>query len=435
MNLSISRTLLLCSSLLLLWGCGGDDKGVGTETPNLSSSYIDNPFLSSGIVDPGLSSGIVDPGLSSAIIDPGLSSAIVDPGLSSGIVDPGLSSSIVDPLQSSSSTDPIVSSSSSNPTPGDPIEAYPVASYGVILSNGKTGWSSRYWDACKPHCSWIANGTEGRTDTTTEASYQANLTTTRNCNIKDIEIPTFTLSRDNQQYWTGWEGTESACKIGKGGSFTCTDMAPVKVNDTLSYGFVAGPGSSTTCGKCFHLQFNGSMNGAEDGNKPKATHKALKGKHMVVMTSNIGHDVKEGQFDLMVPGGGVGQFDALSTMVNGTGVQWGAQYGGFLTQCQKSLGNDNTLESYQTCVKDMCDAAFTGYNNLLSGCHWYADWYMAADNPTYNWEEVECPQYLVDRYKTTINTTRRNDYAYQTDWSTYEGGELERDTRFPIDLE
>ena len=60
---------------------------------------------------------------------------------------------------------------------------------------------------------------------------------------------------------------------------------------------------------------------------------------------------------------------------------------------------------------------------------------MAADNPTYNWEEVECPQYLVDRYKTTINTTRRNDYAYQTDWSTYEGGELERDTRFPIDLE
>jgi hypothetical protein len=445
LNLSVSRTLLFCSSLLLLWGCGGDDKGLGSNDPfaTYSSSITIDPFLSSAVIDPGLSSGIVDPGLSSPIIDPGLSSGVVDPGLSSPIIDPGLSSGIIDPGLSSaiidpglsSATDPIVSSSSTISGPGIPVEAYPVANYGVILSNGKTGWSSRYWDACKPHCSWISNGAEGQTDTTTEASYQANLTTTRNCNIKDIEIPTFTLSRGFSEYWTGWEGTESACKSGKGGAFTCTDMAPVKVNDTLSYGFVAGPGSSTTCGKCFHLQFNGSFHDAGEHNAPKATHKALKGKHMVVMTSNIGHDVKEGQFDLMVPGGGVGQFDALSTMVNGSGVQWGAQYGGFLTQCQQSLGYDNTLESYQNCVKDMCDAAFTGYDNLLRGCHWYADWYMAADNPTYNWEEVECPQYLVDRYKTTINTTRRNIYAYQTDWSTYEGGEIPTDTRFPVDLE
>ena len=22
------------------------------------------------------------------------------------------------------------------------------------VTSGKTGWGSRYWDCCKPHCSW-----------------------------------------------------------------------------------------------------------------------------------------------------------------------------------------------------------------------------------------------------------------------------------------
>ena len=73
----------------------------------------------------------------------------------------------------------------------------------------------------------------------------------------------------------------------------------------------------------------------------------------------------------------------------------------------------------------MCDAAFTGYNNLLRGCPWFADWYMAADNPTYNWEEVECPHYLIDKYMTTINRTISTDIAWQDDWSSYTGGDFE----------
>ena len=74
---------------------------------------------------------------------------------------------------------------------------------------------------------------------------------------------------------------------------------------------------------------------------------------------------------------------------------------------------------------DMCAAAFTGYGNLLKGCNWFADWYMAADNPTYNWEEIECPQYLIDKYKTTINTTKDTRIAWKDDWSTYTGGALD----------
>ena len=59
------------------------------------------------------------------------------------------------------------------------------------------------------------------------------------------------------------------------------------------------------------------------------------------------------------------------------------------------------------------------------GCKWYADWYMAADNPTYNWEEVQCPQYLIDKYMSTVNTTKTNHIIWKDDWSTYTGGTLD----------
>lgn len=447
MNLSISRTLLLCSSLLLLWGCSGDDKGVGTETPNLSSSYIDNPFLSSGIVDPGLSSGIVDPGLSSAIIDPGLSSAIVDPGLSSGIVDPGLSSSIVDPLQSSSSTDPIVSSSSSNPTPGDPIEAYPVPSLNPLLSTQGSGegWSSRYWDACRAHCSQIS-----ATDTTSQAAYEAAGRVARTCNIKGVEIPVFTIDPASltNDYWIGWKVVGNSCNASNAsegiastadGAFTCMDMAPIQVNDTLSYGFVASAPGVTACGQCFHLQFNGGVGERggvfyHEGDRVKETHQALKGKHMIVMSSNIGTDVEKGQFDMMVPGGGVGMFDALSTQVGVSMTQF-VRYGGFLSTCQQELptGFNSSLADLQHCVLKYCNQVFTGHEDLLRGCTWYADWYMAADNPSYYWEEVECPQYLVDKYNTNYNLTRRNDFMPHDSWADFTGGELEKAGKYDGD--
>ena len=56
------------------------------------------------------------------------------------------------------------------------------------------------------------------------------------------------------------------------------------------------------CGKCFQLQFDGGFRHGE----PKAAHAMMKGKTMIVMASNIGHDVGGGQFDIMIPGGGLG---------------------------------------------------------------------------------------------------------------------------------
>lgn len=397
------------------------DPGTGEVVPNSSASVPGDDPASSATL-PGSSTNL--PGGNPV---PG-SSAVV-----------GGDSIPVSPMSSAGEGGdvPVVSSSSAEPVtpsgnPEEDIKKYPVPTLKTILGNGTSGWNTRYWDACKPHCAQTStDGAEGKPIINSQEEYAASHYTARICNIHDIEIPTFTYSKGLERYWVGIQNTPNACDEADpatGGAFTCTDMAPVAVNDTLAYAFVAGSASTTSCGKCFHLQYDGSFKDADGSNAAKATHKALKGKHIIVMASNIGHDVKPGQFDLMVPGGGPGIFNALNLIVNRSDIEWGAQYGGFLTYCQDNsrCGYDGSLDCYQTCVKNMCDAAFGDANrpNLLRGCHWFADWYMAADNPTYQWEEVDCPQYLIDKYSTTISTSIETKILFQSDWSAYKGGEF-----------
>ena len=453
MKRELFKSVVVAGAVAMVCACG-DDTGNAAQPNNgtdpigyeSSSSGIDNLVYSSGTIDPGSLSSPYNPvssagGISQGQDNPASSAGgnnSVDP-LSSGMVIPGSSSSAV-----GSSAD-VVPESSSSKEPELDASGFPtLESYGTpsaeytkdISATAKRGWNTRYWDACKPHCSWLRESANDvtRADTSSNEAYLADLATARNCNIHDVEVPTFTLGNVTKS-WFGYEGTRSACGDEKEkGVFTCTDMAPIAVNDTLSYAYVAGTGDSK-CGKCYHLQYDGHFKDEFENNPPKATHKALKGKHLVVMASNIGHDVAggnsslpAGQFDLMVPGGGVGAFDALSTQVNGANVNWGAGFGGFLTECQKNTncGTEGSLDCYQTCVKDMCDAAFgnAGLPNLLRGCHWFADWYMAADNPTYYIEEVECPQYLIDHYMTRFNTTMENNYKKVTDWSTFKEGDV-----------
>jgi len=115
---------------------------------------------------------------------------------------------------------------------------------------------------------------------------------------------------------------------------------------------------------------------------------------MVIMVSNIGGDVSQNQFDLMIPGGGVGAFNALSNQISqngGSSGNLGAQYGGFRTTC----GPD------KNCIRNMCNSAFSSaaLADLKAGCEWYIDWFDAADNPTANSQSVTCPQALIDKYK------------------------------------
>ena len=439
-------SLLAAGTCAMFNACSDDSPSPLTPSVAASSSSVDWFVESCSSVDGNSnlgSSSSVAPGASASNSS---SSVVVPPNSATSSSNGGASqsSSSVNPTSSANPVSSAAESSSSKEPELDAsgfptLESYgsPSAEYTKDISaTAKRGWNTRYWDACKPHCSWLKESSNDKTraDTSSNEAYLADFATARNCNIHDVEVPTFTLGNVTKS-WFGYEGTRSACGDEKEkGVFTCTDMAPIAVNDTLAYAYVAGTGDSK-CGKCYHLQYDGHFKDEFENNPPKATHKALKGKHLVVMASNIGHDVAggnaslpAGQFDLMVPGGGVGAFDALSTQVNGANVNWGAGFGGFLTECQKNTncGTEGSLDCYQTCVKDMCDAAFgnAGLPNLLRGCHWFADWYMAADNPTYYIEEVECPQYLIDHYMTRYNTSLENNFKKVTDWSTFKEGDV-----------
>jgi len=198
------------------------------------------------------------------------------------------------------------------------------------VQGGKDGWASRYWDCCKPACDW-GNLTCGKNGTTSD-------------------------------------GGQSACQGGS--AFMCYSFAPWAVSDTLSYGFAAAAGSNYSCGRCYQFTFTG---------EGSASSGSIKGKSMVVQILNTGGDVAESQFDLLIPGGGVGLFNACSN-------QWGTsdlgeKYGGFALACK----ND------KTCIKNKCDTVFAGKPDLMAGCDWYLNWFGGADNPKFTYKEIACP--------------------------------------------
>ena len=222
-----------------------------------------------------------------------------------------------------------------------------------IKEGGRSGqgWGSRYWDCCMPHCAWNGN--------------TSNPTKTCNSNMDVIG-----------------ESGGSACGGGSGG--VCDFQAPWAASENLAYAFAAVPsGLGGECGKCFLLTFDGGSHGNS------ARTGALNGKQMVIMVSNIGGDVGSNQFDIMIPGGGVGLF-------NGCGVQLGisstgAQYGGFISDC--SSDGDPV-----SCVKKKC-SIFSKYPKLQAGCEFSATWYNAADNPTFHFDELEsCPNEISSKW-------------------------------------
>jgi Glycosyl hydrolase family 45 len=205
------------------------------------------------------------------------------------------------------------------------------------ISGGQVYWASRYWDCCKTHCAWHGSpscGADGKSQ----------------------------------------NGGDSACNGGP--AYACYNEAPRAVGTNVSYGYVAVPNPS--CGACYHLQFTGT--GQHNPNDPGS--KALAGKHMIVKVTNTGGDVAGNQFDLMVPGGGVG------LNPNTCKQQWnvsdlGPTSGGFLTGCSGSY------EEKKACVRQKCSVIPEG--DARNGCLWFVDWYQAADNPNFRYESITCP--------------------------------------------
>jgi hypothetical protein len=218
------------------------------------------------------------------------------------------------------------------------------------INGGSQAWASRYWDCCKPACGWQGNVRAG--------------------------APMTSCNQQNQDL--SGNDARNACESG-GTAYLCWDGAPWSVGDRLSYGFVAASCPNYVCGRCFHIQFNGT---GHNGNG--AGVQSLSGKHMIVQVINNG-GVAQDQFDLLIPGGGVGLLDACDTQWGGADL--GAQYGGFLTGCNGD----------HACVRNKCSTIFGDKPDLLAGCEWFLGWYGGADNPNLTYERVACPAALTQR--------------------------------------
>ncbi|KAF4976437.1 hypothetical protein FZEAL_6875, partial [Fusarium zealandicum] len=192
------------------------------------------------------------------------------------------------------------------------------------------GHSTRYWDCCKPSCSWGGKAS--------------------------VSAPVLTCDKNDNPLTDA--NAPSGCNGGS--AFTCSNNSPWAVNDKLAYGFaatkLAGGSEGSWCCACYALTFT-------DG--------PVKGKTMVVQSTNTGGDLGENHFDIQMPGGGVGIFDGCSP-------QWGrlagAQYGG--------ISSRSECDKYPELLKD--------------GCHWRFDWFANADNPNFTFEQVQCPKALTD---------------------------------------
>lgn len=230
------------------------------------------------------------------------------------------------------------------------------------IQTGCRGYATRFWDCCKPHCSWPGNVSGGVS-------------------------PLASCSKNNMSVGND---TQSSCN--GGGAHMCYGLTPWSVSATLAYGFAA-TSSGDVCGRCYQLQFTGaSHNGGDDQGS-----KALLGKTMVVQAINIGFDVGGGQFDIAIPGGGVGAFNACSSQWGVSNSELGAQYGGFLSVCRQQ--NNNNHDAVKSCVLQRCTSVFQsrGLNDLAAACRWFVEWYQAADNPEVKYKEIACPQEIVGR--------------------------------------
>ncbi|ESZ95040.1 glycoside hydrolase family 45 protein [Sclerotinia borealis F-4128] len=203
-----------------------------------------------------------------------------------------------------------------------------------------SGTTTRYWDCCKASCGW--NG---------KATLASGSNPVSSCDISNNPLSNY--------------NAVSYCASSAGTAYMCGSQTPWAVSSTLSYGFaatsVSGGTEASWCCACYQLTF---------------TSGPVAGKQMIVQATNTGGDLGSNHFDLAIPGGGFGIFNACTNQYPSTPASaWGAQYGGITSRSQ-------------------C-AAFPAA--LQAGCYWRFDWFLNADNPNMSFKQVSCPAALTAR--------------------------------------
>lgn len=197
------------------------------------------------------------------------------------------------------------------------------------------GVTTRYWDCCKPSCSWRENINPSIKRPVTSCAIDGDVPI-------DIE-------------------THSGCAE-DGSSYMCTNQQPWVVNETLAYGFTAvsfqGGAQTELCCACLLLKFKGE----------------LEGKSMLVQYTNTGGDLKQNHFDIAMPGGGVGLFPlGCQRQWNASDHGWGDRYGGV----------HSLAECSQLPVP------------LQRGCRFRFEFMKGVPNPDVSFYQVKCPPELI----------------------------------------
>jgi len=231
-------------------------------------------------------------------------------------------------IPGSSSTTSVASTSTTTSATATVTNPAPPA--GGDGSSG-TGITTRYWDCCKTSCAWTGKAT-----------------------VTDPVVSCDASNNPLANY-----AAKSACD--GGAAYMCSSQQPIVISDTLSYGYaavnIAGKTEANWCCACYQLTF---------------TSGPVVGKQLIVQAVNTGGDLSSNQFDLAIPGGGVGIFNGCTAQYGAPSQGWGAQYGG---------------------VSSLADCASLPAA-LQAGCEWRFNWFENADNPNVSWKSVGCPSEL-----------------------------------------
>ena len=110
---------------------------------------------------------------------------------------------------------------------------------------------------------------------------------------------------------------------------------------------------------------------------------------MIVQVINNG-GVAQDQFDLLIPGGGVGALNACSN-------QWG-YVGDLGATVRRLLGQlQRRRERQEDLRHEQVPQSSANKPELLAGCDWFINWFGAADNPNLVAKEITCPALLKSR--------------------------------------
>ena len=185
---------------------------------------------------------------------------------------------------------------------------------------GDKNTMTHYWDCSKPSCSWP--GKPGKPSSWCKM------------NAPDKSLP----------------GPTDETSVADGGdAITCSTQYPWIAQDAdgkkVLYGFAARSGETPACGQCYKLDFDNARNI----------------DHAIVMVTN-GGDSQEGNFDLLVPGGGVGQKNGCYQGPNGTDTMYEKGWNLKAVQDQVPYGGFENSEN-------SCDVAFPEDAAARTACH------------------------------------------------------------------